>query len=100
MKFSARSWGRGTENLALVEDAGFTAIEGDGVGVELRVQPDGAEIEVWMTNGTDDGGGKYERLVGVVRRDTAFDSIPGFTPGDHLPDATTGLPPVSEEGRR
>jgi hypothetical protein len=100
MKFSARSWGRGTDNLAGIEDAGFAAIEGDGAGVELRVSADGSDIEIWMTNGIDDGGGKYERLIGVVRPDTIIAGVPGFTPGEHLPDATTSREPIREDDRR
>lgn len=96
MKLRARSWGKmtgGDTNTAVVLDAGLAALEGNGYGVELRPHPLGG-IAIWMT-----GGQKYERLLGVV--DTqggvqGVDHIPGFTPGEHLKDAITGWPPVSE----
>lgn len=97
MTFRARSWGRGITNLATIEDAGFTALESDGYGVELREHALGG-IAIWMTGGTSDGQ-PYERLIGVVEQqhEVSGVDIPGFTPGEHLRDATTGWPPVSED---
>lgn len=103
MTFRARSWGRGTGNLAVVEDAGFAALEsgeGDtqGEGVELIPHPLGG-IQIWMTGGVvGDKSTPYRRLIGVVHNEHHKDvTIPGFTPGEFLVHATSGWPPVSEE---
>lgn len=100
MTYRARSWGKmtgGDTNTAVILDAGFAALEDGGTGVELRLHPLGG-IAIWMTGGTSDGQ-PYERLIGVVEQqhEVSGVDIPGFTPGEHLRDATTGWPPVSED---